>query len=429
MKKYLIVFGLMLLQGISFSQIENYSLATGVKAKYYQDFLGFLSDDGETKLDVFIKVPYPSVGFIKTGQGFEAGYSITVSIYDEDAEQLLTEKIWNEKIVTISFEQTVQESNFNLSHRSFELSPGKYIVKTMLRDKDSRDEYSSDNPLVIKDFARSPSISNIMLVTKRTVVEGSSKIIPNVSRDVISDRDGIPLFFEVYSDSLKEYTIKYTISAIIDEEENIYFTDSENRVFEQGRNQIFYTIDSISLNIGKFIVKAEIKNTDEEILDYSIKSFISRWEGVPSTITDLDKAADQLIYIGNPDELSYIDDSENRIEKTKRFVEFWKKRDPNPADEYNPIFNEYFNRVTFANENFTTYSMEGWRSDRGMVLVILGVPDNIDRHPFEYYAKPYEVWQYYDLNKSFIFIDNSGFGDYRLSPDTPLYGDLYRFRY
>ena len=117
------------------------------------------------------------------------------------------------------------------------------------------------------------------------------------------------------------------------------------------------------------------------------------------------------------------------MEKAKRFVAFWKNLDPNPADEYNPVFNEYFSRVAYANDNFSTYSLEGWRSDRGMVLIILGAPDNIDRHPFEYYSKPYEVWQYYNLNRQFMFIDYTGFGDYRLSPDTPLYGDLYRFRY
>lgn len=150
---------------------------------------------------------------------------------------------------------------------------------------------------------------------------------------------------------------------------------------------------------------------------------------VPVYITDLDKAIDQMIYLASPEELSYIRDAETRIEKSKRFVAFWKKQDPNPADEYNPVFNEYYSRVAYANQNFTTYSLDGWKSDRGMVFIILGAPDNIDRHPFEYYAKPYEVWQYYNLNKQFIFMDYSGFGDYRLGPSTPLYGDLYRFRY
>jgi GWxTD domain-containing protein len=425
MKKYILAFALICFQISVLSQVEYYTSTSGTKVKYYQDFLSFLAEDGKTKLDVFIKVPYSSVQFIKTGQGFEAGYSVTVSIYDEDADRLITEKIWNEKIVAISFEQTVQESNFNLSHRSFDLTPGTYKINTLLTDKDSRAEFTSENILIIKDFTRRPVLSDLMLVGKRTVIEGSSKIIPNVSRDIITEKEGVPLFYEVYADSASEYIVEYTIS----NEEEVVFSDSERRKFEKGSNQVFYTIDSISLNIGKFLVKAEVKNTDDETLSSSSKSFLSRWEGVPSTITDLDKAVDQLVYIANPDEISHIEDAENRSEKTKRFVEFWKKRDTNPADEYNAIFNEYFNRVAFANENFTSYSIEGWRSDRGMVLIILGIPDNIDRHPFEYYSKPYEVWQYYDLNRSFLFIDNSGFGDYRLSPDTPLYGDLYRFRY
>ncbi|MBT8377850.1 MAG: GWxTD domain-containing protein [Ignavibacteria bacterium] len=426
MKKYFLIFGLILFQSSIFSQVEYYTLSIGTKVKYYQDFLSFLAEDGKTKLDVFIKVPYPSVQFIKTGQGFEAGYSVTVSIYNEDEDRLITEKIWNEKIVSISFEQTVQESNFNLSHRSFELNPGAYRINTLLTDKDSRAEFSSENILKIKDFSQRPVLSDLMLVEKRTVVEGSNKIIPNVSRDIITEDEGIPLFFELYQDSSSEYKMEYTVS---DLEGNEVFNSSEKRKFNKGSNQILYTIDSISLNIGKFIIKAEVKNSDDEVLSSAAKSFMSRWEGVPSTITDLDKAVDQLIYIANPDEISYMEDAKDRNEKTKRFVEFWKKRDKNPSDEYNAIFNEYFSRVAFADENFTSYSLEGWRSDRGMVLIILGIPDNIDRHPFEYYSKPYEVWQYYDLNRSFIFIDNSGFGDYRLSPDTPLYGDLYRFRY
>ena len=179
----------------------------------------------------------------------------------------------------------------------------------------------------------------------------------------------------------------------------------------------------------KYLLKVTLEDSSGKVIDTSSKVFISRWFGVPVTITDLDKAVDQLIYIANPEDLQYIKAADNRLEKAKRFVAFWRKQDPNPADEYNPVFNVYFNRVAYANENFSTYSLEGWRSDRGMVLIILGAPDNIDRHPFEYYSKPYEVWQYYNLNRQFLFTDNSGFGDYRLSPDTPLYGDLYRFRY
>jgi len=216
---------------------------------------------------------------------------------------------------------------------------------------------------------------------------------------------------------------------LIDETENSVYKSTKKVETKNGSNQGFNNIDSLTLNMGKYLLKITMRDSSGQVFDTSIKAFISRWAGVPASLTDLDKAVDQLIYIANPEDLDYIRAADTRLETAKRFIAFWKKQDPNPADEYNPVFKEYFSRVAYANEHFTTYSLEGWRSDRGMVLIILGAPDNIDRHPFEYYAKPYEVWQYYNLNKQFLFVDNSGFGDYRLDPSTPLYGDLYRFRY
>ncbi|MDP3683995.1 MAG: GWxTD domain-containing protein, partial [Ignavibacteria bacterium] len=79
----------------------------------------------------------------------------------------------------------------------------------------------------------------------------------------------------------------------------------------------------------------------------------------------------------------------------------------------------------YANAHFTHYT-EGWKSDMGMVYIILGAPNSVDRHPFEYDSKPFEVWEYYQINRQFIFVDNTGFGDYRLT--TPFYNDLERYR-
>ena len=421
-----ILFFLILFTGNIFSQADIYPRIPENKVKYYQDFMSFKGESNKTRLDVFIQVPYNSVQFVKTGQGFEAAYSLTVSVYDEEKKNLITEKIWNEKIVAISFELTTSPDNFNLGHRSFDLKPGVYTIKTILLDTDSKNEYSSENKVTIKDFNSLPSISDVMLIAKKTLVEGNSKIIPNVSRSIVTDRDPLSIFYEVYSDSACSLFVNYEI---FDESETSVFKSKSLMDVKSGTNQYFKDLDSLKINLGKYLLKVTLEDSSGKVIDTSSKVFISRWFGVPVTITDLDKAVDQLIYIANPEDLQYIKAADNRLEKAKRFVAFWRKQDPNPADEYNPVFNVYFNRVAYANENFSTYSLEGWRSDRGMVLIILGAPDNIDRHPFEYYSKPYEVWQYYNLNRQFLFTDNSGFGDYRLSPDTPLYGDLYRFRY
>ena len=411
---------------IAFAQDDNFSRVLDSRVKYYQDFMSFIGENDKTRLDFFIQVPYNAVQFVKTGQGFEAAYTVTVSVFDEGQKNLITEKIWNEKIVAISFELTNSPENFNLGHRSFELAPGVYSIKTSMFDKDSKNEYSSENKIVIKQFTAVPSLSDIMLISKRTMVEGNSKIIPNVSRNIVTDRDPLSTFFEIYSDTISNLFVDYEI---FDENETSVYKSTKEVGIKKGNNQIFNNIDSLVLDLGKNLLKISLRDSTGKVYDTSAKSFISRWVGVPASLADLDKAIEQMVYLASSEDLNFIKEPDIRREKAKRFVAFWRKQDPNPADEYNPVFNEYYNRVAYADQNFTSYSLEGWRSDRGMVMIILGAPDNIDRHPFEYYAKPYEVWQYYNLNKQFLFVDYTGFGDYRLDPSTPLYGDLYRFRY
>ena len=391
--------------------------------KYYQDFLNFLPDEGaNTRVDIFIQVPYAEIQFVRISAGFTASYSVTVSVFDEEKEKLLTEKSWREKIETPDFEQTTSKSNYNLSLKSFYLNPGKYFIKTAVEDEDSKNKYSSENIFTVKDFSGNFSVSDIMLIARQRQVEGSSKILPNISRNINAQKEGIPLFFEIYSEYPQDVEIEFQIK---DKEENVVYKDTLNKDIDSGRTQIIHTIEDISLDLGNYILNVNVfDSTKEESINVN-KTFISRWIGIPSTINDLDKAISQLVYIATPGELNYIEDASVQSEKISRYLEFWKKKDPTPNTEENEIFNEYYRRVAYANSNFTHY-VEGWRSDRGMVFIILGSPSNVDRHPFDLESKPYEVWQYYEFNKSFVFIDETGFGDYRLI--TPLYGDDYRYR-
>ncbi len=405
------------------SQVDDdYNLPSS-SAKYFQDFLNFKAENGKTKLDVFIHVPYEDLQFVKTEKGFEASYSVTVSIYDEEKENLLNEKIWNEKITASGFEQSVAPENYNLSQRSFELQPGTYLVRTALIDKDSREEIESENIFTIRDLSVNPSLSDIMLISKNMVVEGSNKIVPNITRQIFADKYGIPFYFEVYADSAGEVSLEYMIS---NKDKEVLYQVNETKSVLEGVNQINYVFKDVTLNLGKYLVHVYLKDKNDKVISYSTKSFMSRWTGVPGTIHDMDVAVEQLRYIANPDEMEFINEAATNDEKSRRFIEFWKKRDPNPTNEQNQAFEEYYRRISYANENFSHY-VDGWRSDRGMVLIILGLPDNIDRHPFEYDSKPYEVWEYYDLNNRFVFVDDTGFGDYRLI--TPLYGDMLRYRY
>jgi len=423
MKTFISVISVLLFISSAFAQPDNTSLNKQQRVKYYQEFLCFYSGKKNlTRVDVFIQVPYSEIQFVKSGQSFIAQYSLTISVFDQNRERLISEKIWNEKIIAENFDQTLSKENFNLSLKSVELKPGNYVIRTAMEDKDSRKEFSVDNNFTVRDFSSGINISDIMLIAKQEVVDGSNKIRPNVSKDILVQHDGIQLFYEMYSDSSVDVLMDYSI---MDKDKNTVHKENEIINLKSGTNQFFKTIKDSALSLGSHNLVVSIFDLKSTLISSASKNFLSRWSGVPGNVQDLEKAIEQMTYIASDEELDFIEEAETRDDKIKRFLDFWKIKDPNPQDEQNEVFNEYFRRVAYANEQFSHYN-EGWQTDRGMVYILLGPPNNIDRHPFDYDSKPYEVWQYYDINRQFVFLDDTGFGDYRLV--TPLYGDDYRYR-
>jgi GWxTD domain-containing protein len=95
------------------------------------------------------------------------------------------------------------------------------------------------------------------------------------------------------------------------------------------------------------------------------------------------------------------------------FNEFWRERDPSPDTRENELMQEYYSRVARANQLFGSFR-QGWETDRGEVYIRFGPPDEVERHPYEVGQRPYEIWYYYDIQRRFIFVDEMGYGEYRL---------------
>lgn len=428
MIKYLLlvlfILSLLKVDAQNFSNREQKKSST--EAVYYQDLLNFNSDKpGMTKVDVYIQVPYKNLQFVKSNVGFTAKYSVTASVFDSSKSKLIVEKTWNETINVIDYTSATSKDNYNLSKRSFELTPGTYSVRTMLEDKDSKQEAVGENIFVVRDLNQKISFSDVLLISKTEVKSGKNEIIPNVSRNFASSTSRISFYCEVYLNDSVETRKSFEYS-ILNSDNKVIKKEVEDLNLKPGTNQLLYTFKEFPFDLGTYSINVAIVDSNNTVTNSISKAFYSHWKGLPLIVKDIDKAIAQTVYIASPDELSYMKAGETTSDKTKRFLEFWKKKDPSPNNDENEIFDEYFRRISFANDNFSNYT-EGWRSDRGMVYTILGAPNNIDRHPFEYDSKPYEVWEYYDLNRSFVFLDQTGFGDYRLV--TPLTGDLYRYRY
>jgi GWxTD domain-containing protein len=120
-------------------------------------------------------------------------------------------------------------------------------------------------------------------------------------------------------------------------------------------------------------------------------------------------------------------------EERENFIEnFWRRRDPNPDTEENEYREEYYERIAYANERFTS-GIPGWRTDRGRIYIAWGKPDSIESRPsggaYDRPAHegggttttyPFEVWFYRHLEGigdgiEIEFVDPTGTGEYRIA--------------
>ncbi|HTO93163.1 MAG TPA: GWxTD domain-containing protein, partial [Bacteroidota bacterium] len=368
---------------------------------------------GEARLDVFVRVGYDNLSFVKTGDAYNASYEMTITV-DDSAGAHVLEKTWTEHVDGVSFDQSVSSSAFSLQQRSVPVAPGRYVVRVSVRDLESKSEKRASYDCVVPDMA-TPLIamSDLLLVSRISVHDGKKSLMPNVSPNVGNLANAFYLFFELYNragpDSL------HFEARVADAKGELVARSDTGQTVTPGKNEVFMRVDNSTLPLGDYVLQvlALPASDTARAIASRVRRIMVRWNGLPRSMKDLDIAIEQLEYIAKDNEISDLKAATTLEEKQKKFLDFWKRRSTNPNAARNEKMALYYARVDYANKHFTRYR-EGWRTDMGLVFILLGPPSNVERYPFQIDQKPEEVWQYYDLNYQFVFRDENGFGDYRL---------------
>jgi GWxTD domain-containing protein len=135
---------------------------------------------------------------------------------------------------------------------------------------------------------------------------------------------------------------------------------------------------------------------------------------------DCDLQFRQSKYIASNQEIEQYESLDSLESKRKYLYNFWLRRDTNPQTAVNEFREDYLGRVKLADDRYRTMNKDGYRTDRGRVILVYGMPDQIDRYPNETNLKPYELWSYNSIEGGVIFVfgDITGFSDYELLHST-----------
>ena len=405
----------------SFSQTKDAYNDNLSNPKFFYDVFNYYYDGQKNRLELFVSMPYNQVRFVKKNNIFEAKYRIDFTVYDEKKSNVIQEKSWYETIKVNDFNTSINPQNFMLSNKTLYLRPGNYIFVCNIEDQETKKNLLYEDVYTVRNLNNNLALSDVMFIRKLD----NNRILPNISRNIISNQNLVNFYYELYSDTNTNVVVNYSIFKFDKKTDELMLNYQENIELKKGNNQIVKELKFKELSLGTYRLELDVEDVSRKIKLSTYKVFTSFWYGMPENIKDLNKAIEQMIYIAPRGVIDEIQSAKTEDEKKKIFADFWRKLDPTPGTEENEIFNIYYQRVAFANANFSTYR-EGWRTDFGMVYILLGPPDNIERHPFEFDTKPYEVWSYYRYNYTFYFVDESGFGEYRLV--YPSYGDWTKFR-
>lgn len=394
------------------SQMELQTETPNILPDFHWDVIGADAPQPEmSRLYIYLKTPYDVLSFVKSDSGgFEAKYEVSVTINDKDDFQV-DGKIWQEKVFAEDFEQTNSRRMFSITFAKFDIEPGKYQVNLGFTDLETKKTKKVQKKIELKDYEKKKLMISDVSFVRNLVTDslGVKTFVPEVADYIVDLSRKLYCYFEIYNrtGNSEKYKISYWIKNARGKKvlEREYLRQSDGK-----RTLESFALLSNDLSQGAYEIEVKVRQGKNEAKVK--KEFVVRWADLPSSIYDIELAIKQAKYIAEKKEWDKLKKAKED-EKLDAFREFWAKRDPTPGSPQNEWMDEYYARVAYANARFGGFR-DGWKSDMGMIYIIFGPPSDVERHPFDPGTKPYEIWYYYSINKSFIFMDMTGFGEYRL---------------
>jgi len=385
----------------------KYKVEEGAPSFFYDVITRGSGEVGKCHLRFTLKIFYDELQFVQKDSIFQAGYEVSVTVFNQLGEQA-DGKIVKETIEVDQYEKTNSKTLFSLTDFQMIVTPGEYDVLLSVMDLDSKKTGRRKTKIKVPDyFQEKLSMSDLLLADNVDSLD-QKQIVPNVLANFGEKQTSLFVQFDIYtSKPPADVDVTYKI---LNFNNKVLREKKYSKTLDAAITSETIEILRGELKGGRYKLEVEIRN--EKKVVSKKKDFSVRWMHMPAFAGDIQTAVEQLRYVADGGHLKKIEKAEGD-EKERLFKEFWKSFDPTPGTEANELMEEYYRRVEYANSNFGVYT-EGWKSDRGMVYIVLGPPSDVERRPFEINTKPYEIWFYNEFNRQFIFVDRGGFGDYRL---------------
>jgi GWxTD domain-containing protein len=338
-------------------------------------------------------------------------------------------------------EQNSNRKDWYLGMASFTVPPGPYTLIVEIDDLESEREFLDRNTIVrARTFGSAPFEASTPLLVEWTDSTAASKtLVPQSFGGNLPFGKNSALYLELITSMPPDAPVQlgYTLETVADRQESpeVLLRDTAAQVQtlpgailvqKNQKNAIAYSIEAsraknvtgvlIPFHSEKLPLRAFELNlvVKEGSLQTSVKKPIRMvWPEMPFSLRDVEFALDALRHITTKQQLDSLKLGSFRTQRDN-LEAFWKAKDPTPETSYNELMVQYYQRVDHAMKAFGLMrEPDGSKSDRGHIYILYGQPTRVDR-TLSATAGFQEIWVYENLNKRFVFLDESKSGNYVL---------------
>ncbi len=410
----------------------------------------FRGNDQFSYVEVYVSVPVRYLTFVPDGNSFKIGFLLELKISKGDS--IVSNQVFNH-VFTSEFDSTRNPNQVLPAVKRVFLKADTYTffikVTDLKGEKNGSFNFLMPIKLIGKDNLQLSDIELAVTINRDSVesqfFKNGYRVLPNPSSLYGS---GLPILFyyaEIYNLSYtgENDTTSYLVqSRIINSQKQIVKENPPKAKKKRGDSAVeLGRINTTSIISGSYVLELEVTDlANNQKISEQKKFFVYQpadvdernlengpgvsQETIPELFPDsrydvmteaqIDKEFETTKYIVTKDEKNTYKKLD--LVGKKQFIkEFWIKRDQDPSTRKNEYREKYLASVEYANKNFGGFQ-DGWKSDRGRILLIYGEPDEIERSPFSNETKPYQIWKYYSIQGGveFIFADKRSFGNFEL---------------
>ena len=396
---------------VSWAQDDSFSLPRCAPRfpRFCADAAFFLADTS-CVLEVYFDICNEGLQFVKTDDTYRASADLSAVVTDGKGNQIGGDT-YRIKLSTSTYSATTSVDSCTLRVLAFDVGPGDFKMGLGLYDRDSRVKSEIEGKLRVPRLSAFPSLSDVELLVRGKAHEGDRQgFSPNVGRLYSAESDTVFFYYEVYHGEGTD-TLRLAEEISIPEGAPLLKGSALSVGPGKAGHVGMFAVDTLAN--GRYILKISLLDSKGQASASRTKEFEIRHGGFRLS-KDVDEAVALLTYVASSSEIEAFTKAKDEQERKRLWDQFWLERDPTPGTPRNEFFEEHLKRFRYANEHFAAPLTQGWKTDRGRIYIIYGEPDEVESRSFEMGEKPTEVWYYLTKGRRFVFVDETGFGDYEL---------------